>query len=53
MTMEDLYQDMKDALKMFDLHFGDKEEVQIELTKDGLTFRHGRKSVTVDLPKGE
>lgn len=53
-TMDDLYYEMKEALRYFDLRFGQMNEVEVSCLDDGrVEFSYdGRKIVVQLLAKG-
>jgi len=52
MSMEDLYQEMKDALKYFGLHFSQKDEVKIWVADGRLYFCYDTKEISIQLEEG-
>lgn len=47
-TMGDIYEEMKAALKFFDLAFSKMHEVAFEVKDGQLVFSHGGRSVSID-----
>lgn len=47
MTMGDLYEHMKSALRHFDLPFGQMEKVAVTIDADGISFTHDGLRITV------
>lgn len=53
MTMQDLYDRMKDALKFFGLRFSEMHEVRVSVKGDRVCFDHEGQQITFELPRGE
>lgn len=49
MTLDEFYEEMKNALRFFGLHFGEKEEVQISAENGAITLAHGNKTITISV----
>lgn len=47
MTMEDLYDHMKSALRHFGLHFSEMGKVTVKMSADGISFAHGGVTITI------
>lgn len=47
MTADDLYEEMKSALRFFGLSFHDKHLVEIRIQDSQLTFIHGNRTIVV------
>lgn len=50
-TMEDMYEYMKEALRHFDLHFFDKPHVNVSVSRGHIHFTYGTRSVSYALPE--
>ena len=51
MKMDSLYQEMKEALRYFDLGFNDMKLVDVCIEGDRIIFEHGTKLVSIKVPK--
>lgn len=49
MSMDDLYEEMKAALKYFELHFSAKDQVQIYVCDGRLYFAYDTKEISIEL----
>jgi len=49
MTLEALYQDMKDALDFLGLAWGEKDKAEVTLDRDELVISHGGRSCRVKI----
>lgn len=47
MNATELYQEIKDALATFGLHFNEMDKVEVTLNDDAITFRYANQSVEV------
>lgn len=52
MTMGDLYEEMKAALKFFDLAFSKMHDVEMDIIDGKVRFSHGGRSITIDPEHG-
>lgn len=48
-TMEDLYGEMKDALKYLGVRFHDMHNVKVKIEDNKLVFSHWGKSIAIDI----
>lgn len=46
MSMEDLYQEMKEVLKYFGLSFGHKDEVKVYIQGQSIIFYHSGRTIS-------
>ena len=51
MNAEQLYEGMKEALKIFRLRFSDMDKVRVQFGVDYVTFSHGKDSITFGVDK--
>lgn len=49
MNMEELYEEMKAALKYFGLAFNEMDKVNMSLKDNAVIFTHGKASISVTL----
>ncbi len=48
MNMQELYDEMKEVLKFFDLRFSQMNQVEFSIDGSNLVFKHKRMSVHID-----
>lgn len=53
MTLEDLYTEMKDALRYFGITFGQKDEVKVRVEGDYIIFVHSPRGTEVRIPTSQ
>lgn len=47
MTVQDFYEEMKEALRFFGLSFGDKDKVTIAAEDDVIIFKHENREIRI------
>lgn len=53
MNADELYEELKSALRYFGLAWGQKSEVQVCIQNDALLFTHGGRTVAFLIPKND
>lgn len=51
MTAQELYDEMKAALKFFELNFNQMDQVLVTVMPNGIVLRHGGATVGLSVPK--